>query len=725
MLGLAAAAIIAPSSAADYLVTRDAFGVPKIEASSPVKAYEGLGYAVAQDRLWQMELARRMATGRMAEIDPALRRTDESTLRTAPTEAGVRRQFAALSEATRNCFEAYAEGVNRAIAERKADGTLPPGYAEAGIEPEPWTPMDSAQIGIVLMRRFGTGGAGELRALALLEYFKTQKVKGRELDVLDDLAWNNDPLSIPTLSPEDDKVKPRPVIFPAWTRAQTLAQWNELPKPNLLELAGAVASVQQDERQLVAARLGIADHWGSYAVVAGPRRSKSGRPILLGAPQMGHSTPSVVHEVALRAPGLQVNGMNVPGIPMIAIGFTPQIAWTLTSGVADIEDIVATRIKDGKLERGELATDEFVRKLRGGGTYTFSRQRTMHGPVILNSPSAGVVMSVRSALHGRELSGVEAVLAIKDFRQGQAGSPLSAAKGAAPSFNVFYAAVDGRIGWRYAGLVPLRAPGFDPRLPLPDRPETDWRGFVPFSQMPSVENPASGLIANWNNKPASWWPNGDTPAWGRFFRNRRLEAALPKGQIGVEDLEMAAWTIARQDYGAPLEFRDALLPYAGGMREDLQAAGWLALEGSVPSATLRAGVAELRKSIFMPWLGGLTSPALFSRAIQPELIMAAWEGRTKFDYFAGRNRSEAALEAMKAVRAGLPFAPSQITVPGEPPVAYNDRGTYIQLVEMAAGGARGRTIASPGTAEAGVHSRDQVRLLRGWQYKPSWPFAQP
>ena len=105
---------------------------------------------------------------------------------------------------------------------------------------------------------------------------------------------------------------------------------------------------------------------------------------------------------------------------------------------------------------------------------------------------------------------------------GQARTPTDIAGAldkATVNFNCFYATSKGDVGYRYTGIVPMRSPSVDPRFPALASKENDWTGKWP---MPRVENPRSGLLANWNNKPVSWWPNSDTPVWGRIFRNTEL-----------------------------------------------------------------------------------------------------------------------------------------------------------------------------------------------------------
>lgn len=726
------------------VIQRDVFGVPRIIASSPEQAWKGLGIAASQDRLWQMEMSRRLARGRLAEVmGEAMLRSDREILRLGYTDEELKAQIDAMSPVARAAFTAYAEGVNESIQARKAAGTLPSGYASNGFEPEPWTPLDSAAVAVNLVRRFGTGGAGELRAMALLEYLRTQPVKEKAWDVLDDLAWQNDPASIPTLNPQDDPQRKSPPSFPNPTRAQTEAHYAKLPKVSLLELLPAVTMAEMGESRLVAEKLNVASKWGSYAVAVSGARSATGRAWLMAAPQMGHPTPSPVYEAALVSPGLKVQGIGVPGVPAIVIGSTPDHAWTLTTGTADVEDIfVAKASGDSEYEYGtEKRTVErisFVRKVKGGADQTIVQERTSDGPVILRTRS-GALFSRRSALWGKELTAIDAV-----HRAIPAKSPeemVGALRDGHACFNVFFAFTNGEIGWKFAGKSPVRSPELDPRLPSPSGPASEWRGFLAYDRMPGVMNPKSGLIANWNNKPASWWANGDTPVWGAIFRNEVLLKAIPGGPLRRSDLERAAWEIARRDSQSNAAFGPWLRRAAGmnpgewpeAARQMAAFDGWM-LEGSASAALYRQAVRSLRAEIFRSHIGNLTNDSLFEQAVQPSLIQRALQGRTKFNYLAGRRADDVVRAAFRTAVAALTssqgpdparwsFQPGVIRVGSEPPIPYIDRGTYIQITELSSPPS-GRSVASPGVAEEGPWSMNQAPLARAWVYKPVWSLSE-
>lgn len=726
-------------------VVRDGFGVPRISAHSLEQAYFFHGYATAQDRLWQMENSRRLARGQMAEAFGArMVNADTETLRTAYTEAELQAQIDAADPSTRKALEAYAQGVNFWMLEASLTDRLPSGYAQNELRPRPWTSTDSAAIAINLFQRFGRGGAGELRNLAAYAYLQNQpKVKGKELDVLDDFLWFNHPESTPTVPRRDDGRRPPGFAFPA--RAETERQLAAIPKPSLLELLPALRLLNREESEPIALAVGAVTKTGSYAMVVSPSRSASDRPLLLSAPQMGFSSPSIAHEAAIDAPGLSLRGMSVPGIPGILIGTTPQMAWGLTSGVADTDDIVALKIDgDRVIVNGQPTPIErvtFSLAIKGTDTRPVVQERTPFGPIILKSQGYAFVR--RSSYWKKELRGLDAVQRLYRARSTR---EIDAALDVAPmSFNFFYATQDGRTGYVYAGDVPVRRAGVDPRFPVL---EDTWAGILPKRDMPRVHNPKDGLILNWNNKPASWWPNGDTPVWGAINRVDLIHEALQKPKLTPEDLRLAAVAISRrwdtwaafgpaisaaverererryvQDPGAIGELARVLDGYRGDIVYDQPAA-----------AAYDAVVKALREELFSETVGNFVTPEFFELAVQPSLMLRALEGKTKIDYRQGRSveaimdaslrRAADQLSRVRGPKAdGWAFRGGVIRY-GETVVPYSNRGTYIQIVELA-NPAQGATVLPPGVAESGPNATDQIPLAQAFGLKPMHPWPRP
>jgi penicillin amidase len=252
-------------------------------------------------------------------------------------------------------------------------------------------------------------------------------------------------------------------------------------------------------------------------------------------------------------------------------------------------------------------------------------------------------------------------------------------------------------------------------------------------------NPKNGLIVNWNNKPTPWWENADTPAWGAIFRNQVLADQLRMPKIGIEDIELAAWKIARaEEDGAFLMpfIHDALKakPDLPALRY-LAAYDGLALAGSIGARIYRAVVQATREELFLSATGNMLSMDLFNQAAQPSVMLKALTGRTKFDYLAKRRPVEIVGKAIDIALQRLKtslgpdlqawrFVPGSIAVADGPPIPYSNRGSYIQIIELAET-VRGRNVLPPGVSESGPHASDQVGLARAWLYKPMRAAPKP
>jgi len=717
-------------------IARDAYGVPHIVGKDESDAFFQAGYAVAQDRMWQMETSRRLARGKMAEVfGGQYANSDKEVLRTGYTDEELDQQYNNLSAEGKTILDSYVKGVNAWMSDASAQKALPEQYAGMGFAPSPWTKEDSLAIGVRLFQLFGRGGAGELRNMALLSYLQAQpNAKDKALDIIDDFLWQNDPASIPTVPSSEDALRGNPPLKVAFTRAQTEAQLAAIPKLGLFELVPALQMASRTETTRVAERMNVPFKTGSYCVIVGPSRSSIGAPLLLSGPQMGHTNPAIVHEMSIQCPEFKVTGMDVPGFPGVAVGMTPHVAWGLTSGVADTEDIYDfTGATDSSYKYGDKTYDVQVinraLKVKGVADQEVKQQRTMFGPVMLHA--RGHFFARRSAYWMHEMDTYESF--IKLYHSQAVNQVEDAMAGASMNFNFFYVLPDGNFGYAYLGRVPVRAPGLDPRWPTPAVPANDWRGFLSPSQLPHVRNPRVGVLANWNNKPAAWWPNMDTPVWGEVFRNEVLLEQVRAPKLTSQDLEQAAWSIARVDDSFPY-FRDYLQMVQGvpSATNSVQAAAYLhafdgrLVEGSIAATIYLAFFEQLRSEIFLKTTGNFISPDLFRLAAQPTVMLHALQGKTRVKYLGGRSAREvvqaAFLNAVKLLSAkGLDislwgFRSGGIPVPQQPSIPYSNRGSYIQVIEMWPSPV-GRNVLPPGEAEVGAHAYDQVPLARAWIWK--------
>ena len=701
-------------------IDRDAFGVPHIHGTSIQDAFTQAGYAVAQDRLWQMELSRRLARGKLAEVfGKAYLASDKEVITTGYSDEELKQQFDALSPKSKAVVQAYARGVNAWLAQ-VVPNNLPEGYKKAGFQPEEWTTLDTVAICIHLLQVFGRGGAGELRNLALLSYLQGQKPIGKQiLNVVDDIAWPNEPEARTTLSATDDALSKTHFAFYQPDRKATEAHLAKIPKLSLIQLMSGIRVSEREESTHVAENLSAPFESGSYCVVVSPSKSGTGHPLLLSGPQMGTQIPSIAHEMSIEAPGLSTVGMDVPGVPGVIIGHTKTFAWGITSGVADTDDIYffpsnGNSYPSAGMQVG-IQKSKVIIHVKGGEDVTVERARTIDGPIVMTA--ANTIFTKKSSYWMREMRTYDAWT---DLWSAPTPSGIETAMDAATmNFNFFYATVAGDYGWRYLGLVPKRAPGVDPRFPTPGGDQYEWRGFLSPQEMPHVRNPKSGFLANWNSKPVAWWPNFDTPVWGKIFRDSALIANLQKPQLMPQDLEMSAWTIARTDENWPY-FKPYIELAKGAPGYDLiKGFDGRTFDGSRQASNFKAFMLALRQELFLKTTGNFISPDFFNTVLQPSLMLRALEGKTKFSYLGVRTAAQVVKAALARVAAhpSEPFKAPTFRSLDPTAVPYSDRGTYIQIIEFLKNGIYGRNLLPPGVAETGPHSNDQTPLARAWMYK--------
>ena len=299
----------------------------------------------------------------------------------------------------------------------------------------------------------------------------------------------------------------------------------------------------------------------SNALLVGAKRSATGHPLFVAGPQVGYSYPALLEEMELSGAGFSVRGAMFPGVPFVLVGRGPDFAWSASSSQADNVDLFVETLCDDDyhyLYRGQC---EAMRrsslgtlKAQGSPDEPLSYYETAHGPVVGYATTNGtrVAISSQRSTRGRELLNARAFYSLNTGRVTSAQSFLKTMSSVEFSFNWFYAD-DRDIAMFSSGRLPIRALGTDPALPTVGTGDYDWRGFVPFAGHPQAINPPSGVILNWNNKPAANVGAGDSNfSYGPIQRVsllRRRSAARKKhtlatvtgamNQAATQDLRVA------------------------------------------------------------------------------------------------------------------------------------------------------------------------------------------
>ena len=475
-------------------IRRDADGLIAIRADTRLDAYRALGVAHAQDRLFQMELMRRSGSGRLAEvlgpIGPLLR--FDKLMRTLGMRQKAEADWAAAGPDLRAVATAYAEGVNAFLAGR--DGPLPLEFQLLQLEPEPWRPVDSmiwAQI--MALQLSGNWGREAQRARLL---------KAVDAETIEKMFPAPPPGS--------------PVTLPPSVRAGRATAQADAPISEPFDAETAIARVVAafDALPRYFTPPGASNAWALDGT-----QTASGKPILANDPHLGFQAPILWHLVRMEAPGLTLVGATTPGVPLMIIGHNGFAAWGFTTTHSDTQDFVIEKT-DPTDPRAYLTPDgprlfdlrrETI-KVRWNDPIELDVRATRHGPIVsdIDERAAEVVAPYRESADDAlqialawpalsEPNGVaDALLAANGARSWPAFRDAFRRAGA-PQQNIFYADVDGRIGFIAPALVPLRD-GYDGRWPVAGwTRDRLWTGFAPFDALPQAVDPPEGRIVNANN----------------------------------------------------------------------------------------------------------------------------------------------------------------------------------------------------------------------------------
>ncbi len=330
--------------------TRDVRGVWFIEGGTLYDVMEAMGYAVAQDRLWQMDLFRRQARGTMSALLGSAPIPFDVYVRTIGySEDELTALFDELSPDAQTLLTGYTAGVNRRIGEFYAGDwlSMPYEYWLLGLQsvllgpglpvlPKPFTINDTLGWLVLLQRQFDPEGSlgetGQLDNYALLQTFMAvygDPDPNVALAMFADLRWINDPAA-QTMIPSGAKDAIDNRLDPAL--AARLAAM-----PDVSEAAARIRNRGEAFHEYMR-KINAHARMGSYAWAVSGDKTASGNPIIYSGPQMGFSTPSIVAEGSIRGGGLEISGMTVPGIPFLIIGRTPHHAWSMQVGHAHTVD---------------------------------------------------------------------------------------------------------------------------------------------------------------------------------------------------------------------------------------------------------------------------------------------------------------------------------------------------------------------------------------------------
>ncbi|MEQ9520850.1 MAG: penicillin acylase family protein [Parvibaculum sp.] len=478
-------------------IIRDENAVPHIFGQSEADVSFALGVVHAQDRLWQMELFRRVGQGRLADLlgKPAL--PADRYLRTLGLYRLAEETFPSLQDDTRAMLTAYADGVNAYLASRKQP--LPPEFLFLAHEPEPWVPADS----IVMIKLLALGLSGnatrELSRARLLEVLSEIKIAEFEPPYPGEA-----PVALPDFAAlfSDTPIRAAEAHFPDYG-----------PK-------------------------GASNNW-----VADGSWTKSGKPLLANDPHLGMLAPSIWYLAHLAYPDRNVVGGTIAGVPSVVLGRNDRIAWGYTNTGPDTQDLFIEKLNpDDETEYltpngyRTFDTREETIKVRFGQDEIMIVRSTRHGPVLPTdmfgadelTPDGHVLALAWTALTAPDPT-IEAghnITKARNFEEFRAAlHPYIA-----PMQNMVFASVDGEIAFIAPARIPIRGSDHQTMglLPTPGwEPRNDWQGFIPFEDLPQTHNPERGFVITANNKIVDKsYPYTITRQWDLPDRATRIERLL-------------------------------------------------------------------------------------------------------------------------------------------------------------------------------------------------------
>jgi penicillin amidase len=481
-------------------VLRDAWGVPHIYAESLGDLAFAQGYVHAQDRLWQMELNRRVARGKVSElVGPDGLDTDRAT-RTLGFDRLARADYDVLTEELRGHLQDYVNGVNAYLeANRKK---LPVEFSLLKCDPVPWEVVDVMALSRMLAWQMSFAWYGEIIRAKIIDAVGAEHAAELEIHY----PKNN---------------------------------------PAGLEQYGEANLVLDDGRLQAFTGPFLQPMKGSNAWSVAGSKTVSGKPILCNDPHLPMMQPGIWYQNHLTGGSIEVTGVSIPGAPLVMIGHNAHIAWGATLAFTDIQDLFVEKFTDSScanyVYKEEVRTSQIIEetiKVKGKPDHIERVVITHHGPVISDITGE---KNLKLTLCSKALGQSNLMQGWYDLNRAANWNDFVGAMKHinAPALNVPYADVHGNIGYWVTGEVPVRKEG---NGSVPSEGWTganEWKSIVPFEEMPHTFNPSKGYVVTCNHKVVGDdYPHYLGNAWMNGYRARRLENILKsKDKFTIADMK--------------------------------------------------------------------------------------------------------------------------------------------------------------------------------------------
>lgn len=488
-------------------ISHDAYGTPTIVAETDLDAYFALGFKHASDRMWQLEVQRRLAQGSLSELFGAQLLSSDITMRTLGIYKAASESLPFLDGETVEALTAYANGINAWIEQSTE---LPIEFKLFDIRPDPWKVVDSIAWQKTFSLTLSGNMTDELRRSELQKHLTPEQIR---------YIYPYDPVPEYTVAPQ--------VVDPILV--------------DLVELT----------------EFGIGRPFtGSNAWVVAGRHTQSGYPIIANDPHLGLQVPSSWYAASMKGDKLDVSGMTLVGLPMVIFGRNNIIAWGGTNLQSDQQDLFVettspqqpNRYLDGdrwkqfetRKEVIQVSADfpAFLREETAPVTIVV--RQTVRGPIVSDMQGAAeAVVSLRWSALDAEDRTVDAFYHLQ-YAQGWEDFRLALSQLKTPGLNLLYADKEGNIGHQVAGMIPKRAQGVG-ILPIRASSDNSWLGYHDFDSLPSTYNPPKGYIVNANERIEHPPQMSISHEWAPQARHQRITRILEnlieeKADITVDDM---------------------------------------------------------------------------------------------------------------------------------------------------------------------------------------------
>ncbi len=474
-------------------ILRDHSAIPHIFATTRADAAFGLGYAHAQDRLWQMEFQRRIGFGRLSEIFGSATIPEDRFLRTVGFGRAALSAWNRTPAWAQQQINDYVAGINAFIATHHGSA-LPPEFSLLRFEPQPWSGVDVA-VWVKMM-------AWDLSANYSYELLRADLLRAVGLARMRQLMPPDDPTSLTIVGDGGE------------TESSTTR--HEHPRIGAFAPARSLLTAPFAATGLMPAPDGL----GSNNWVVDGTMTASGKPMLANDPHLTLKIPSTWYLAHLSAPDWEVIGATLPGVPGVVLGRNRRIAWGMTNVAADVEDLFREHLDpDGRSAEFRGASEPLTIipetiVVKGARPVVVNVRITRHGPLVSDAINVNEAESTRAlksppleplALRWTALDPEDpTIVALLKVNEAGNWSDFTDALRSfvVPSQNFVYADVDGHIGYYAPGRIPIRASG-DGTLPADGwTGDAEWTGWIPFDRLPHLYDPPEHFIVTANNRPA-------------------------------------------------------------------------------------------------------------------------------------------------------------------------------------------------------------------------------